>query len=204
MPAGPSPALPNASSARIRAVTIRVFVSYRRSDSRHTTGRLREHLARAFGRENVFYDVDSLTFGADFREVIRTTLQNVDALVLVIGPNFDVPRLAQENDYIRMELQEAFELDTTVVPVLVDDARMPTPAELPPALEPLSYRTAAPLRPDPDFEHDTERLVEDLRRTCSGGHLRPPRCWPEGHRSHRPRHPRRRPSRASNRPSSHR
>ena len=106
-----------------------------------------------------------MAFGADFREVINTTLQDVDALILVIGPNFDVSRLEQENDYIRMELQEAFELDTTVVPVLVDDARMPTPAELPPVLERLSYRTAAPLRPDPDFEHDTERLLEDLRRT---------------------------------------
>ena len=74
----------------------------------------------------------------------------------MIGPGFDVARLAQSDDYVRAEVLEAFNLDKQIVPVLVDDASMPRPNELPPALEMLSYRNAAPLRPDPDFDLDAE------------------------------------------------
>ena len=52
------------------ATPVRVFVSYRRTDSRHAAGRLRARLAQEFGRDNVFYDVDSVAFGDDFREQI--------------------------------------------------------------------------------------------------------------------------------------
>ena len=85
-------------------------------------------------------------------------------LVLVIGPGFDVGRLSQSTDYVRAEVLEAFNLHKQIVPVLVDDASMPRPDELPPALERLSYRNTAPLRPDPDFDLDAERVVRDLRR----------------------------------------
>jgi len=146
-------------------MTIRVFVSYRRSDSRHATGRLRAVLAREFGRENVFYDVDSVGFGADFREVINATLQGVDALIVVVGPNFELDRLSQPNDYVRMEILEALRLGKGIVPVLVDEAIMPGPDELPADLESFAYRNAAPLRADPDFDTDAARLVRDLRRS---------------------------------------
>ena len=76
---------------------VRVFLSYRRTDSRHATGRLRARLAEEFGRDNVFYDVDSVAFGDDFRKQISQTLRGVDALVLVIGPGFDVARLGQSD-----------------------------------------------------------------------------------------------------------
>lgn len=146
-------------------MTIRVFVSYRRSDSRHATGRLRAVLAREFGRENVFYDVDSVGFGADFRDVINVTLQGVDVLIVIIGPNFELDRLAQPNDYVHMEILEALRLGKAIVPVLVDDAVMPAPGHLPPELESFAYRNAAPLRADPDFDTDAARLVRDLRKS---------------------------------------
>jgi hypothetical protein len=150
-------------------MTIRVFVSYRRSDSRHATGRLRAVLAREFGRENVFYDVDSVGFGADFRDVINTTLQGVDALIVVVGPNFELDRLRQPNDYVRMEILEALRLGKGIVPVLVDEASMPGPDQLPADLESFAYRNAAPLRADPDFDTDAARLVRDLRRSLQTG-----------------------------------
>jgi hypothetical protein len=144
-------------------MAVRLFVSYRRSDSRYATGRLRDRLASEFGRENVFYDVDSISFGVDFRTVISRTIEEVDVLIVVIGRNFDLARLAQYDDHVHVELLEAFRLDKRVVPVLVDDAAMPTPLELPPDLVSLAYRNAAPLRPDPDFDSDAERLVHALR-----------------------------------------
>ena len=113
----------------------------------------------------MFYDVDSVGFGADFRDVINTTLQGVDALIVVVGPNFELDRLRQPNDYVRMEILEALRLGKGIVPVLVDEASMPGPDQLPADLESFAYRNAAPLRADPDFDTDAARLVRDLRRS---------------------------------------
>jgi len=143
---------------------MRLFVSYRRSDSPHVAGRLRDHLAATFGDENVFYDVDSIEAGVDFRAVIRETLEKVDAVVAVIGPHFELDRLSQPDDFVRKELVEALTQGKFVLPVLVEDARMPTVDELPAELEEFSYINAAPLRRDPDFRRDADRLVESLRR----------------------------------------
>jgi non-specific serine/threonine protein kinase len=145
-------------------MSVRVFVSYRRDDSRQAVGRLRDRLADAFGEQSVFLDVDSIDFGFDFRTVMREAIDNADAVVAVVGPGFNPARLAEPDDYVRQELSEAFALGKLIVPVLVEDARMPTPKELPADLEPLSYLNDAPLRPDPDFRLDATRLIESLER----------------------------------------
>ena len=51
-----------------------IFVCYRREDSAPYAGRLHDRLVPAFGRENVFMDIDTLTPGVDFDEEIRRTL----------------------------------------------------------------------------------------------------------------------------------
>lgn len=88
-------------------------------------------------------------------------------VLTVIGPAFEPARLARHDDYVRLELLEALRQNKLIVPVLVDDARIPAPDELPSELESLSYRSAAVLRPDPDFRRDVGRLVESLRRNVA-------------------------------------
>ncbi|MFP5316787.1 MAG: toll/interleukin-1 receptor domain-containing protein [Acidimicrobiia bacterium] len=148
-------------------MTIRVFISYRRGDTKHFAGRLRDHLAHRFGDDNVFFDVYSIDLGSDFRAAIREQLAAVDAVILMIGPQFNTSGLANEHDYVRLELLEALEQDKHIVPVLVEDAQMPSSRELPSELEPLSYRHAALLRPDPDFRGDVGRLISSLERVAA-------------------------------------
>jgi TIR domain len=150
-------------------MTLKVFLSYRRNDSPHASGRLRDRLTVAFGEENVFYDVDSIPTGRDFREVIRAAIRTADTVVVMIGPGFDVDRLNDQRDYVRMELLEAFRQKKVIVPVLIDTALMPTPAALPSSLRRLGYINASPIRQDPDFHRDCERLIAALRRTSNAG-----------------------------------
>ena len=97
--------------------------------------------------------------------MINATLQGVDALIVVVGPNFELDRLSQPNDYVRMEILEALRLGKGIVPVLVDEATMPGPDQLPANMESFAYRNAAPLRANPDFDTHAARLVRDLRRS---------------------------------------
>jgi TIR domain len=146
-------------------MAIGVFVSYRRTDRRDVAGRLKDRLAKTFGQQNIFFDVDSVDFGLDFRTVIRETMASISVVVLVIGPRFETERLHQANDVVRMELKEAMAQRKLIVPVLVDGAIMPRPEEFPSELASIGFINAAPLRPDPDFGRDATRIVEGILRT---------------------------------------
>lgn len=65
-----------------------VFVSYRREDSAGWSGRIYDRLRDHFGDQRVFMDVDNIPLGEDFTAVISRTLEQVDVVVVVIGPNW--------------------------------------------------------------------------------------------------------------------
>jgi len=52
----------------------KIVVSYRRQDSEAITGRIRDRLANHYGEQSVFMDIDSIPFGADFRERVSEAL----------------------------------------------------------------------------------------------------------------------------------
>jgi hypothetical protein len=151
---------------------VRVFISYRRAGSEHLAGRLRDSLAREFGEEKVFLDVYSIGFGEDFRDTIRNSMTQVDALIVLISPDFDTARLHDEADTVRTEIREAFQQHKFVVPVLQKDSKMPLASELPVDIRDLAFRNAAPLRPDPDFPRDAAALITTLRTMDQAAALR--------------------------------
>ena len=62
-----------------------IFISYRRDDSAASTGRLYDHLAHHFGKEQVFRDLDAIAPGAEFAKVIEERISQCSVLVAVIG-----------------------------------------------------------------------------------------------------------------------
>ena len=149
-----------------------IFISYRRQDTLETVGRILDHLSQAFERERLFLDVDRQAAGDDYRTVISRALAQSEVVLVVIGMEWlDAAtregrrRLDDPDDMVRIEIETALERNLRVVPVLVEGASVPPPARLPVSLQPLSFRTAMQLRPDPDFETDLLRLVDALRGT---------------------------------------
>lgn len=51
-----------------------------------------------------------------------------------------------------------------VVPTLMMNAPMPSPQDIPESLLQLTFQNAISIRNDPDFNHDIERLIRDIRR----------------------------------------
>ena len=147
-----------------------IFISYRRQDTIETIGRIRDYLCEAFEEDRVFLDVVRQSAGEDYRAIIDRALARSDIMLVVIGMEWlDAPtadgrrRLDDPEDMVRIEIETAFARNVRVVPVLVEGAPMPPAARLPPSLQPLAYRSALPLRPDPDFAPDMLRLIEALR-----------------------------------------
>ncbi len=158
----------------------RIFISYRRADSRKDAGRLHDRLAQAFGAKNVFKDVDDIPPGRDFRGVIAEAVDWCDILLVVIGRRWlDIQdehgtrRLDDPDDFVRIEIEAGLRRDyCLVIPVLVDNAEMPPAGELPDSLRELSYLNAVTIRDDPDFNRDASRLIVQLKRYFSSAKKR--------------------------------
>ena len=67
---------------------MRIFVNYRRDDSRGMAGRLHDRLAQAFGRKNIFMDVDNTPPGVDFVSYLNNQVAACEVFLAVIGPNW--------------------------------------------------------------------------------------------------------------------
>ncbi len=156
----------------------RIFISYRRSDSITVTGRIYDRLVAEFGRDSVFKDVDSIPYGDDFRRVLEREVASCDVVLVIMGTGWanaadseGKRRLNDPNDFVRIEVETGLRLpNVVVIPVLVQGARMPVPADLPDGIlrEQMPFLNAPAVRDDPDFHTDMNRLVTRLRSIRQG------------------------------------
>src|SRR5271155_1997750 len=145
-----------------------VFISYRREDSGGFAGRIYDRLLSRLGRENVFFDVDTIPPGRDFVEVLSERVGKCDALLAVIGKHWvssadseNRRRLDDPHDFVRIEIEAALTRNVPVIPVLVDGAAMPHPNDLPDSLTKLIRRQAVEVS-HARFDSDAERLTQTL------------------------------------------
>lgn len=108
-----------------------VFVSYRRADSAPDTGRLYDHLVARFGEEHVFQDVDNVGIGENVGNAVSAALDKSAVLLAVIGPDWEPARLANDEDWVRYELDGALARGIPIIPVRVRGAVMPARADFP-------------------------------------------------------------------------
>ena len=73
-------------------------------------------------------------------------------MLALIGPNWEPSRLTTATDFVRTELMEALRQGKPVIPILIDDTRMPTSNVLPEDLRELAFLNAITVRPDPGCE----------------------------------------------------
>jgi hypothetical protein len=148
---------------------MRVFLSYRRGDVGGYAGRLSDALRERLGAKSVFQDVAAIAPGQDFMAAIDRALDESDAVLAVIGPNWltastpqGAARLFEAGDVVRVEVARALGRDARVVPILVGGAVMPTAAQLPDDLQGLAQRQAVVVH-DESWHQDVDSMVRSLR-----------------------------------------
>jgi hypothetical protein len=147
-----------------------IAISYRRQDSSPVAGRLYDRLQAEFGKGSVFMDFDSIPYGVDFREHIKTTLQRAKVVVAIIGPEWtggrdpSNRRIDDPTDFVRLEVASALENGIPIIPVLVNNTPMPEAKTLPAELEGLAFRNGLALDTGIDFHHHADRLIAGIHR----------------------------------------
>ena len=147
----------------------RIFVSYRRDDSAYVAATINEKLEQCFGADSVFFDIDTIPLGTDFRRYISDAIGRCDILLVIMGDTWiravddqGNRRLDDPADFVRLEIEAALKRDIPVIPVLVGEARTPSTTDLPPTLHDLAFRNAAEVRAGRDLQQHLTRLVKGI------------------------------------------
>src|SRR5690606_37915230 len=100
----------------------RIFISYRRADSRLVTNGIHDRLVQAFGEKDIFKDVNDIPPGEDFRTVLQQAVETSDVMLVIIGPQWTnitdsqgKRRLGDPNDFVRIEVESGLARTGTLV-----------------------------------------------------------------------------------------
>jgi len=141
-----------------------IFICYRRNDTGAYAGRLNDALSNEFGEDNVFFDRGgAIDGGDDWKKVIDERLESCAALLVLIGINWQTARLADPEDLVRREISSALARGVRVIPILVNDASLPSAADLPEEIRPVLDRQIMEMT-DRHWRTDYERLAKSIRR----------------------------------------
>src|SRR5262249_17919 len=161
-----------------------MFINYRGEDSYSYGALLHAELSRRFGPDLVFLDAESVPAGADYVAQLLEGVRQARVVLAGIGTRWvgaggngggrvsDAPARwgrggwgrEVRGEWGRRELVAAFTAGVRVIPVLTDQARMPTEAELPAELAVLGRCQYRRLR-HRDATADIARLAADLAET---------------------------------------
>jgi hypothetical protein len=152
---------------------MKIFISYRRADSKSITLPIRLRLEREADFD-VFQDITNIPDGYDFRTYLRDGVAECDVLLVIIGDKWvsvtddaGVLRLNNPEDFVRIEVRTGLERQPNclVLPVLVNHATPPTENQLPDDLKKLAFlNMGRKVREDGDFETDMQKIISAIRQ----------------------------------------
>lgn len=153
----------------------RIFINYRRADTRWAASRLFDDLGRRFGVNRLYMDVDSIPAGADFVTHLSEHVDQCAAVLVLIGRDWltletaeGKRRIDDPSDFVTFEITRALERGIPVVPVLVDGAEMPDAAALPEAIRPLCRRQAVRIGHE-SYRGDFDQIAAAISPLVGGG-----------------------------------
>lgn len=148
-------------------VSLKIFINYRHEDTHGTAWALYWRLQERFGAANVFFDNGTLRPGMHWLEEIKSHLASGGAFIALIGSQW-MPSLQSRlqrggEDYVVDEIDFALRSGptATVIPVLVDEAVLPDPGELPLSLSRLAACQQERLR-HTHLGYDIDHLIARL------------------------------------------
>lgn len=142
---------------------MKIFLSYRRTDSEYLAGVIAEYLRERLPTIDVFFDRIALAPGTDFVDEIERQLAESDVLVAIIGPDWESGgRLHAERDFVRLELTTAQARGVRIIPVLHSRSEPPSGDGLPGSLAFVATTNALHFRGYPSLPGDLALLQQAI------------------------------------------
>jgi glutamate/aspartate transport system substrate-binding protein len=144
-----------------------VFLCYRRNDNPQTAW----HLAYILNSEGYRTFLDTHILGGDlWEERLQNEIAACTVFICLIGENWlekdpgGSPRIYQETDNVRKEIELAISRGKRILPILVGDASFPKPDDLPDSLRIIASIEFITLRfIPPDFYFDAAKVTKRVK-----------------------------------------
>ena len=155
-----------------------IFVSYARSDFSSAV-LIRNTLGGLYGESSVYIDSSHIRPATKWLTNLNETLGGVLLLIAIVGDGW-TEKMQDSSDYVRQELECALANGAEILPVLVNQTRMPSPKKLPEALRDIAtvqadyFRAETPYR---DLESIAQSVASVLQASCSFDPQRLPSAW---------------------------
>jgi O-acetyl-ADP-ribose deacetylase (regulator of RNase III) len=148
-----------------------VFINYRVREQPAYATLLHRELTTRLGRGVAFLASDSIRAGDDFVRAVFENLRHCEVLLAVMGSRWLDTRGAEHGyglgrnvDWVHREIAEAFAMGIRVIPVLTEDAEMPSEESLPSQIAALARCQCLRLR-HYSIDSDLAQMIDELRRT---------------------------------------
>lgn len=126
-------------------------------------------LRNTFGSKQVFLDMEDIAAGTDFPRIIEEAVSNCELLLAIIGPSwaemrdeFGRRRIEDISDFVRLEIGAALGRKIPIIPVLVENAKIPKADELPEELKLFATLQGVALTHD-RWDDDIARLFAAIK-----------------------------------------
>lgn len=145
-----------------------IFINYRTEQARTFVGALTERLTRHFGADQVFVDFQ-MEPGTRYPDQLRDALLDSDVVVVVIRERWtDEFARSRPKDWVRFEIATALAKGIPLLPVLLEQADLPTRQELPDDIAELASLQVTRVHGEtigPDIDHIVRLLERHLAPT---------------------------------------
>jgi hypothetical protein len=147
-----------------------LFICYRRADTGVIGGRIHDLLTRRLRADRVFMDVYANQGGEHWNSRVRQALNAARILLPLIGPDWEKvslpnegrPRLWNQNDLVRQEIEAAVKENKEIVPLLIDRKDFPKLDCIPRELHPIFDKHALSISSDQNFVSEMDALLKRL------------------------------------------
>lgn len=147
---------------------LRIFISYRVSDSKSEARDIYDRLIPRYGKDNVFLDELEIQPGEHWLAKIKSGLLRTDVVLVLIGPDWlhakgesDERRLDEKGDILVMEIKAALDSRAVTIPLMLNGAVPPSSIDLPESISPLTLWQAIRLKSSANDE-DYDELFSYL------------------------------------------
>ncbi|MDX8145473.1 toll/interleukin-1 receptor domain-containing protein [Lentzea sp. BCCO 10_0061] len=153
------------------------FINYRRHDERIAFVRtLYARLVSEFGENAVFLDSAAIRHGRRYPNQLRRHLDRSDVVIVVVHPGWATELRTDGADWVHNEIMWALAAGKTIIPLLMDGAKMPRAKELPRTIREFANFQAHRTVDDPGHDRLCEKISGEPRRRAAIGQT-PARPW---------------------------
>lgn len=153
------------------------FLNYRRHDERIAFVRtLYARLVSRFGSNAVFLDSATIGHGRRYPNQLRRHLDRSDVVVVVVHAGWAKELRTDGADWVHNEIRWALAAGKTIIPLLLDGAKMPRAHELPRTIREFANFQAHRTIDDPEHVRLCEKIAGEPQRRAAIGQT-PARPW---------------------------